>query len=225
MLKNDEDFEILNLHSLVILISFILFIISLFFLKNIILVIVIYLLLLYLSTKFNNNVVKLICCILPFIIFGYLILHFIKFNLVKKESFIVYLYIIKILLFSDYLVIIYLYFKNRNKNSIKNNKLKLKKYTFRELRKQNINKVININKKYIDKYIKNNDIDTDSDYYKVINDNLKNKSINDLEEYIWINYLRFYKNRRNNHFNIFSKYNFVFLGIHAIILILVLVVR
>ena len=77
--------------------------------------------------------------------------------------------------------------------------------------------------KEIDNYIKNNNINLLSDYYKVLKDNIDEKSKNELEEYVWINYLRFYKNRRFVKKEVFDYVDIIYIGIHVIMLLLILV--
>ena len=52
-----------------------------------------------------------------------------------------------------------------------------------------------------------------------------NKVKNDLEDYVCLNYLRFYKNKKYNKKNIFDSLNIVFISIHVIILLLSIFVR
>lgn len=215
------DFDYSNLNIFVVLLSFILFIISVYYLNNIYLIILLYLLLLYLSTKFYNGSIKFISILLPLIICGFIAINLIKFNIFRSETHTVFLLVIKILMIVDYFCIVIEFFKNK--------KLKQKRivnqYTFKELRRKNINDAINYQKEYVSNYINENNIKDDSDYYKVITDNIENKAKNDLEEYVWVNYLRFYKNKGLQSKSEFDLFNIVFLFIHVIILLLILFVR
>ena len=132
--------------------------------------------------------------------------------------------IVKIFFFVDYFLIILLTIKDKKYKIMKLQKRRLKKYTFKELRERKIDDFKRINQEIVNEYLKTYNILKDSDYYKVINDNYLNKTKEDLEEYVWINYLRFYKNKKYQKVRL-DKTNFLFLGIHGIILLLVLLVR
>ena len=212
-----DEFDIYELNNIIIVVSFILFIISLYFVKNVYLIIILYLGILYLSRLYEKSIIKFICSLLPIIILGYCLIHFIHFTFIKEETFRTFRIIIKILLGLNYIAILYYYFKNKKVKLTKLFKKKSSKYTFRELRKKNINKFIENTNNYIDNYIDCNNISLDSDYFKVIENNI--------DEYVWINYLRFYKNQKFKKESIFNVYNLSFLLIHVIILIIVLIVR
>ena len=220
-----DEFDVYELNNIIVIISFILFLISLYFVKNVYLIIVLYCCLLYLSRLYEKSIIKFICSLLPIIILGYFLIHFIHFTFIKDETFKTFRLIIKIMLGVNYTAILYYYFKNKKVKLEKLFKKKSYKYTFKELRKKNLNRFReNINNR-VDNYIDSNNIKLDSDYFKVIENNIDNKVNNELEEYVWINYLRFYKNQKFKKENIFNVYNLVFLLIHVIILIIILIVR
>lgn len=220
-----DEFNIYELSNLIVIISFILFVISLFFVKNVYLIILIYILMLYLSRLYEKNIIKFICSLLPIIIFGYFLIHFVHFTFIKEETFYIFRLFIKILFFINYICILYFYFKNKKIKIAKLFKRKNKKYTFKELRKKNYDRYREEINNYIDDYLEINDISLDSDYFKVIESNIDNKIEEKLDEFVWINYLRFYKNKKYNKENLFNIYNLLFLLIHVIILIIILIVR
>ena len=214
-----------NLNNLLLIFTLLLFLISLFFLKNIYVYFFIYIFLFDLTRHIKKNKY-----ILPFNgIIGIFLIAFLFFNLlnlsflsldIKKIMEI----IVKIFFFVDYFLIILLTIKDKKYKIMKLQKRRLKKYTFKELRERKIDDFKRINQEIINEYLKTYNILKDSDYYKVINDNYLNKTKEDLEEYVWINYLRFYKNKKYQKASL-DKTNFLFLGIHGIILLLVLLVR
>ena len=220
-----DNIDIYDLNNIVIVICIILFLISLYITKNTYIFIIMYIIILFLGSHFNNKIIKLISNILPVILFGYFLMHFIHFSMFKYLTFNTFIIIIKLLMFIDYILIIINYIKNKKIYLIKIFRKRSKHYSFKELRNKNIDKVKEINREEIDKFLKENKIEKTSDYYKVIENNFENKSKIDLEEYVWINYLRFYKNKRFNKINIFDRFNFIFLIIHVIMLLLVLLVR
>ena len=214
-----------DLNNLLLIFTLLLFLISLFFLKNIYVYFFIYIFLFDLTRHIKKNKY-----ILPFNwIIGIFLIAFLFFNLlnlsflsldIKKIMEI----IVKIFFFVDYFLIILLTIKDKKYKIMKLQKRRLKKYTFKELRERKIDDFKRINQEIINEYLKTYNILKDSDYYKVINDNYLNKTKEDLEEYVWINYLRFYKNKKYQKVRL-DKTNFLFLGIHGIILLLVLLVR
>lgn len=214
-----------DLNNLLLIFTLLLFLISLFFLKNIYVYFFIYIFLFDLTRHIKKNKY-----ILPFNgIIGIFLIAFLFFNLlnlsflsldIKKIMEI----IVKIFFFVDYFLIILLTIKDKKYKIMKLQKRRLKKYTFKELRERKIDDFKRINQEIINEYLKTYNILKDSDYYKVINDNYLNKTKEDLEEYVWINYLRFYKNKKYQKASL-DKTNFLFLGIHGIILLLVLLVR
>lgn len=223
--KKYDSFLMTDLNNLLLIFTLLLFLISLFFLKNIYVYFFIYIFLFDLTRHIKKNKY-----ILPFNwIIGIFLIAFLFFNLlnlsflsldIKKIMEI----IVKIFFFVDYFLIILLTIKDKKYKIMKLQKRRLKKYTFKELRDRKIDDFKRINQEIINEYLKTYNILKDSDYYKVINDNYLNKIKEDLEEYVWINYLRFYKNKKYQKASL-DKTNFLFLGIHGIILLLVLLVR
>ena len=223
--KKYDSFLMTDLNNLLLIFTLLLFLISLFFLKNIYVYFFIYIFLFDLTRHIKKNKY-----ILPFNwIIGIFLIAFLFFNLlnlsflsldIKKIMEI----IVKIFFFVDYFLIILLTIKDKKYKIMKLQKRRLKKYTFKELRERKIDNFKRINQEIINEYLKTYNILKDSDYYKVINDNYLNKTKEDLEEYVWINYLRFYKNKKYQKASL-DKTNFLFLGIHGIILLLVLLVR
>ena len=223
--KKYDSFLMTDLNNLLLIFTLLLFLISLFFLKNIYVYFFIYIFLFDLTRHIKKNKY-----ILPFNwIIGIFLIAFLFFNLlnlsflsldIKKIMEI----IVKIFFFVDYFLIILLTIKDKKYKIMKLQKRRLKKYTFKELRERKIDDFKRINQEIINEYLKTYNILKDSDYYKVINDNYLNKTKEDLEEYVWINYLRFYKNKKYQKVSL-DKTNFLFLGIHGIILLLVLLVR
>lgn len=223
--KKYDSFLMTDLNNLLLIFTLLLFLISLFFLKNIYVYFFIYIFLFDLTRHIKKNKY-----ILPFNgIIGIFLIAFLFFNLlnlsflsldIKKIMEI----IVKIFFFVDYFLIILLTIKDKKYKIMKLQKRRLKKYTFKELRERKIDDFKRINQEIINEYLKTYNILKDSDYYKVINDNYLNKTKEDLEEYVWINYLRFYKNKKYQKASL-DKTNFLFLGIHGIILLLVLLVR
>ncbi len=223
--KKYDSFLMTDLNNLLLIFTLLLFLISLFFLKNIYVYFFIYIFLFDLTRHIKKNKY-----ILPFNwIIGIFLIAFLFFNLlnlsflsldIKKIMEI----IVKIFFFVDYFLIILLTIKDKKYKIMKLQKRRLKKYTFKELRERKIDDFKKINQEIINEYLKTYNILKDSDYYKVINDNYLNKTKEDLEEYVWINYLRFYKNKKYQKASL-DKTNFLFLGIHGIILLLVLLVR
>ena len=217
--KKYDSFLMTDLNNLLLIFTLLLFLISLFFLKNIYVYFFIYIFLFDLTRHIKKNKY-----ILPFNgIIGIFLIAFLFFNLlnlsflsldIKKIMEI----IVKIFFFVDYFLIILLTIKDKKYKIMKLQKRRLKKYTFKELRERKIDDFKRINQEIINEYLKTYNILKDSDYYKVINDNYLNKTKEDLEEYVWINYLRFYKNKKYQKASL-DKTNFLFLGIHGIILL------
>lgn len=223
--KKYDSFLMTDLNNLLLIFTLLLFLISLFFLKNIYVYFFIYIFLFDLTRHIKKNKY-----ILPFNwIIGIFLIAFLFFNLLNL-SFLsldikkIMEVIVKIFFFVDYFLIILLTIKDKKYKIMKLQKRRLKKYTFKELRERKIDDFKRINQEIINEYLKTYNILKDSDYYKVINDNYLNKTKEDLEEYVWINYLRFYKNKKYQKASL-DKTNFLFLGIHGIILLLVLLVR
>ena len=223
--KKYDSFLMTDLNNLLLIFTLLLFLISLFFLKNIYVYFFIYIFLFDLTRHIKKNkyilsfnwIIEIF--LIVFLFFNLLNLSFLSLDIKKIMEIIV-----KIFFFVDYFLIILLTIKDKKYKIMKLQKRRLKKYTFKELRERKIDDFKRINQEIINEYLKTYNILKDSDYYKVINDNYLNKTKEDLEEYVWINYLRFYKNKKYQKASL-DKTNFLFLGIHGIILLLVLLVR
>ena len=220
-----DEFNIYELNNIIIIISFILFLISIYYVKNVYIIIVMYLFILYIARNYEKNSIKFVSFLLPIIILGYFLIHFINFTFIEKETFMMFRIIIKVLMTIDCLCILYFYFKTKKVKLLNLMKRKSKKYTFKELRRKNLDKFRINYHNYVDEYLENNKIGLDSDYFKVIENNIDNKINENLDNYVWTNYLRFYKNKKYNKESIFNVFNLMFLGVHVIILVLILIVR
>ena len=224
--KKHDAIDVSDLNNLILVISLIPLIISLYITNNIFIIILICLFVYELSTHFKSNkYIRFLSNFLGIIVLGYLFMKFLDLSFINFDIKNIYLWFIKIVVLIDYFLIVFINIKRKKLKIIKNKKRILKKYTFKELRKEKRDYFKKENILLTNEYIKNNDIKENSDYYKVIKDNLDNKTSYDLEEYIWINYLRFYKNKRFNKRNVFDKMNFVFILIHVIILLLAIFIR
>ena len=222
MKKINQKINLDDLNIIVLIVSILLYIVSLLFSKNILIIVFLFFLNfeLFIHLK-RNKYLTFLNAILPIIIFAYLLLSNLKLNL-PFDYLMIYRIIIKTLLIIDYVILVINIIKKRKIKYVRGSK---RKHTFNELRKRMIKKVHQDNLNYIEDYIIDNDIDKKSDYYKVISKNIKLKTIDDVEEYVTLNYLRFYKNKKYNRRNIFDKLNLAFLGIHVIILMLVFLLR
>ncbi|MBQ8891960.1 MAG: hypothetical protein IJ068_03740 [Bacilli bacterium] len=223
--KKYLEFNIYELNTIVVIISFIIFLISIYYVTNIYLIILMYVFILYFARNYEKNIIKFISTILPIVIFGYVLIHFVKFDFYSNETFKIFRIIIKILMSLDCICILYYYFKARKVKLLKLLRKKYKKYTFKELRKNNIDKFRNNYHNYLDSYLDKRKIRLDSDYFKVIESNIDDKVSENLNEFVVTNYLRFYKNQRYNKKVGFNVFNLLFLIFNVIILILVLIVR
>ena len=227
MLKNlinkYNELDIFDVNNLVIILCFFLFIISLIFGNNIYMFILMYFMLLFLSKYFSNKIVVFFISTLPLLIMGSIILQFFSFNILKIDIIYILYILIKIWIGISYIVLIFLFLKKKKIKILKSFSKRFKYYSFKELRKRNYELFINKNKDIVDKYVKNNNINLLSDYYKVVKNSIDEKSKNELEEYVWINYLRFYKNRRDNKKEIFEFTDIIYIVFHVIILLLILV--
>ena len=222
MFKKILKINVDNLNIIILIISTFFYLTSILVTRNILIIFILFLInfLLFINMK-RNKYITFLNAILPVIIISYILLSFISINL-PFDYLKFYRVIVKTILIIDYIILVINIIKKRNIKYIKGSK---RKHTLNELRKNNINKFQKENLDYINKYIIDNDISLKSDYYKVIMKNIKLKTINDLEEYVVLNYLRFYKNKKYNPRNVFDKLNLVFLGIHVIILVLVFLLR
>ena len=223
MKNNYQNLSFFNLNNSLLIISFMFFIISLILVKNTVLIVIMVLFIAFLLNKIEMTKITRFLNYLSFIItLALILISFLNLSFINIDVIIVFKNVVKILLFSQYSYFVYYIIKNKKIKFVRKRK---SIYTFKELRSNNYDLYFNLNENYIENYVEKENISYESDYYKIINNNLDNKSKNDLEEYVWINYLRFYKNRGLHHLNIFDKFNLVFIGIHVIILMLSFLVR
>ncbi len=218
-IKHDK-LKLSDLNNTLLLLTIIFLIISSYFLNNIWLAIIIYLFIYDLYIHSKNKITSFLTYISGILLIAFLFLNLTNLNILQF-NFNKYLFLtLKILLVLDYIIIILKEIKNKK---IKYLKGKKKKYTFKELRKRKIDSLKKRNKVLIDNYLEEENINLKSNYAKLINDNLDYLTKNDLENYIQIEYLRFYKNKNNN--KSFDRFGVFFLSIHVIILLLCLLVR
>ena len=221
-LKNKfNNLNIFDINNIVIIICLILFVISLIFGNNIYMFVVMYFLILFISYRFNNKILLFLKSILLLLIIGSIIISFFSLSFIKIDIISIIHILIKICLGLSYIILIYLFLKKKKINTLKKYFKRFKFYSFKELRKRNYNNFLNNNKDNVEKYIEKNNINRSSDYYKVIEDNIEDKSKNELEEFVWINYLRFYKNKRYIKEKIIDIMDIIYIGIHVIILLLI----
>jgi len=224
--KKHDLISLSDLNNVLLIISIFSLLITLICTNNLIIFILIFIFIYELSSHIKNNkYTRFLSNVIGIILFGYTLITISGINFLNNHAINIVNLIIKIVLFIDYLLIILVSIKEKKLKILRKNSRNIKKYTFKELRNKKYNLFKENNLKEIDLYLEDNLIDKSSDYYKVIEDNIDNKTKNDLEEYVWMNYLRFYKNKRYNKTNIFDKLNFVFIIIHVIILLLAIFVR
>lgn len=223
--KKHDSINLSDLNNILLIISIISLLISLICTNNLIIFILIFIFTYELASHIKNNkYVRFLSNFLGIILLGYTLIKLSNTILNSNIINIINL-VIKIILFLDYFLIILVIIKDKKLKLLKKSNRNIKKYTFKELRSKKYNQFREDNLKEIDLYLEENLISKDSDYYKVIENNIDNKTKIDLEEYVWMNYLRFYKNKRYNKTNVFDKLNFVFIIIHVIILLLAIFVR
>ena len=223
IMKKYNELDIYDLYTLIIILCFLLFFISLVIGKNIYLFILMYILVIYLSRSFSNKIIIFLVSTLPLLLVGAIIIPFFSLKYFTIDIINILYIIIKLWLGISYIILIYLLLKSKRKKTIRNTLKRFKYYSFKELRKRHYKYYQERNKDVVKKYIEKNKIDNSSDYYKVIEDNIDNKSKQDLEEFVWINYLRFYKNKRFLKNDIFSLINVAYLIIHIIMVLLIFV--
>lgn len=224
--KKHDSIELTDLNNILLVISLVLLIISLLYATNVLILVLIFIFIYELSSHLTENkYIRFLSNFLGILLFGYLSMYFLDLSFINFDIKNVFRIVIKILLLINYFLIVFVDIKRKKLKIIKGRKGKKKKYTFKELRGEKIDYFKTENIKTFDTYTKNNNINLRSDYYKLLKDNLDNKTANDLEEYVWLNYLRFYKNKKYNRRNVFDKMNFVFILIHVIILLLAIFVR
>ena len=221
--KKLKEIDLKDLNNFLLILSLIIFLISLYFLNNIFLIIIVYGLLYYLyKRKERKRYLSLIIGILAIFVVACFLLQYIDLSFFKFDFLNLLKVFIKIWIYIVYFIIVVESIKDKNIKYVKGRK---RTRTFNELRIKNIQRYKEDNLNLINKYQIENNINLDSDYYKVIKDNYKNKVKDDLEEYVIINYLRFYKNKKENKKNIFDALNATFILIHVIILLLAIFVR
>lgn len=221
--KKHDSFNLLDFNNTILILSLFLLGISLIITSHIFLIILIYLLIFELNSHITNKYLNFLTDILAIILLGFVLIYLLNLSFLTFDIKGKLMIVIKGLLFLDYFFIVCHSIQNKKLKIIKGKK-RAKKYTFKELRDSKIGEFKVKNLKIITSYLEKNNILEDSDYYKVIYDNFENKARNDLEEYVWMNYLRFYKNKKYNKL-MFDKINFVFILIHVIIFLLAIIVR
>lgn len=224
--KIHNSINLIDLNNILLCISLITIAISLIKVSNLIVIALIFLFIYEIAIHLKDNkFIQFLTDVLGILVLSYSLIYFIDISFISIDIKTGFLLVVKVLTFISYFLIVFQVIKNKDLKIIKGNKRNIKKYTFKELRSSKINSFRADNVKIINNYINDNEIDLESDYYKLLNDNINNKSKNDLEEYVWINYLRFYKNKKYNKTNIFDKFNFIFILIHVIILLLAIFVK
>ena len=216
--KLHDNITLTNLNSITLLITLILLSITLIVVKNIYLLILIYILIYELFYHSRNKSIQFMTDISGILLLGFIFIS-LNLNIIDIKN--ILLILVKISFFLSYLLIVIKEIKNKK---IKYFKLKHGKYTFKELRKKKIGKFKETYLTEINNYISENKIEEGSDLQGLIKDNLDNLASNKLEEYVYMNYLRFYKNQVNVKFKL-DYINLLYLVIHVIILILSLLVR
>ena len=195
---------------------------SIYLVKNIYLLIIIYFFLFILYSKINHKVIEFFVYILGILLIGYIFINLLNLNIFILDYKKIFIIIIKLFYLFSYFSIFLLNIKNKRREYLKIKKGK--KYTFKELRGKKIEQFRNDELAKINYFIDKQGINN-SEYEKIIRDNLSNLTDESLDKYIWINYLRFYKNQKKQKNNNISKSDLVFLTIHVIILLLSLLVR
>ena len=180
----------------------------------------IYLFILKLSFHSSNKSIRFLTYISGIFV---LVNILIKYNFFAFNFLSIFLIICKIILILDYLLILIRELNYKKNKYFK--RISLQKRTFKNLRKSNLNSFLIKNRKIINNYIKQEALPLNSEEVQLLNDNLLEVSKNDLEEYVYSNYLKFYKYQKKKFLKQLDLYNFVFLSIHVIILILSWIVR
>lgn len=216
--KLHDNITLTNLNSITLSITLILLSITLIVVKNIYLLILIYILIYELFYHSRNKSIQFMTDISGILLLGFIFIS-LNLNIIDIKN--TLLILVKTSFFLSYLLIVIKEIKNKK---IKYFKLKHGKYTFKELRKKKISKFKEIYLSEINNYLSENKIEDGSDLQGLVKDNLDNLASDKLEEYVYINYLRFYKNQVNFKFKL-DYINLLYLVIHVIILILSLLVR
>lgn len=217
-----KNFNLKRINIFIYIISFIIYLMSIYLVKNIYLLIIIYFFLFILYSKINHKVIEFFVYILGILLIGYIFINLLNLNIFILDYKKIFIIIIKLFYLFSYFSIFLLNIKNKRREYLKIKKGK--KYTFKELRGKKIEQFRNDELAKINYFIDKQGINN-SEYEKIIRDNLSNLTDESLDKYIWINYLRFYKNQKKQKNNNISKSDLVFLTIHVIILLLSLLVR
>lgn len=217
-----KNFNLKRINIFIYIISFIIYLMSIYLVKNIYLLIIIYFFLFILYSKINHKVIEFFVYILGILLIGYIFINLLNLNIFILDYKKIFIIIIKLFYLFLYFSIFLLNIKNKRKEYLKIKKGK--KYTFKELRGKKIEQFRNDELAKINYFIDKQGINN-SEYEKIIRDNLSNLTDESLDKYIWVNYLRFYKNQKKQKNNNISKSDLVFLTIHVIILLLSLLVR
>ena len=214
-------FNLIFFNIIIILLGFLLFSFTLSLTKNYIVLFLDLLLLVLLTYNERNN--KYIRFITDFSVIYFLASWIISLLIIPVYSMEIkgfFLDSLKFLLFILYLVLVIVVLQKIKKESFG-----VKKYTLNKLRKDNIYIYKNRNIKKIKQYIENQNILNNSNEYEILKDNLLPKTKDNLEDYVRLEYLRFYKNRNSQKIWDFTDEEFIFLIIHVIILVLAIFVR
>ena len=217
-----KNFNLKRINIFIYIISFIIYLMSIYLVKNIYLLIIIYFFLFILYSKINHKVIEFFVYILGILLIGYIFINLLNLNIFILDYKKIFIIIIKLFYLFSYFSIFLLNIKNKRKEYLKIKKGK--KYTFKELRGKKIEQFRNDELAKINYFIDKQGINN-SEYEKIIRDNLSNLTDESLDKYIWVNYLRFYKNQNKQKNNNITKSDLVFLTIHVIILLLSLLVR
>lgn len=217
-----KNFNLKRINIFIYIISFIIYLMSIYLVKNIYLLIIIYFFLFILYNKINHKVIEFFVYILGILLIGYIFINLLNLNIFILDYKKIFIIIIKLFYLFSYFSIFLLNIKNKRREYLKIKKGK--KYTFKELRGKKIEQFRNDELAKINYFIDKQGINN-SEYEKIIRDNLSNLTDESLDKYIWVNYLRFYKNQKKQKNNNISKSDLVFLTIHVIILLLSLLVR
>ena len=217
-----KNFNLKRINIFIYIISFIIYLMSIYLVKNIYLLIIIYFFLFILYSKINYKVIEFFVYILGILLIGYIFINLLNLNIFILDYKKIFIIIIKLFYLFSYFSIFLLNIKNKRREYLKIKKGK--KYTFKELRGKKIEQFRNDELEKINYFIDKQGINN-SEYEKIIRDNLSNLTDESLDKYIWVNYLRFYKNQKKQKNNNISKSDLVFLTIHVIILLLSLLVR
>ena len=217
-----KNFNLKRINIFIYIISFIIYLMSIYLVKNIYLLIIIYFFLFILYSKINYKVIEFFVYILGILLIGYIFINLLNLNIFILDYKKIFIIIIKLFYLFSYFSIFLLNIKNKRREYLKIKKGK--KYTFKELRGKKIEQYRNDEIAKINYFIDKQGINN-SEYEKIIRDNLSNLTDESLDKYICLNYLRIYKNQNKQKNNNIYKSDLVFLTIHVIILLLSLLVR